>query len=92
MYQQYHIEEIGEDLVLMSPGNITESLRLLPVIKGYYLVLGGGKIGTNFMEHARKHSLPFVLVIDNKKNAPASSGTELIKDTSALHQSSLKID
>lgn len=66
--------------------DIIEKIRSLPVIKGYYLVLGGGKIGTSFMEHAREHSLPLVLVIDIERNAPASSGTEIINDTSALHQ------
>ncbi|WP_370574910.1 hypothetical protein [Methanomethylovorans sp.] len=59
-------------------------IRSLPIIEGYYLVLGGGKIGTSFTEHARKHSFPLVLLIDNDMNAPASSGTEFIKDANAL--------
>jgi hypothetical protein len=70
----------------MSSSNRTGGIRLLPVIKGYYLVLGGGKIGTNFMEHARNHRLPLVLVVDNNKNAPASFGIELIKDANALRK------
>lgn len=72
--------------MLTSSSNRIDDLRLLPVIKGYYLVLGGGKIGTSFTEHARKHSLSFVLVIDNDKDAPASSGTKLIKDASELRK------
>ncbi|WP_321418911.1 hypothetical protein [uncultured Methanomethylovorans sp.] len=56
----------------MSSSDRTEGLRSLPVIKGYYLVLGGGKIGASFTEHARKHSLPLVLVMDKYRNAPAS--------------------
>lgn len=59
-------------------------IRSLPIIEGYYLVLGGGKIGTNFAEHARKYSFPFVLILDNDRNAPASLGAELIKDANDL--------
>ncbi len=68
----------------MSSSDIIEDLRSLPVIRGYYLVVGGGKIGASFLEHARKHSLPLVIVLDKDRNAPASSGTEIIKDASAL--------
>jgi len=70
--------------VLMNSSDRTEGLRSLPIIEGYYLVLGGGKIGTSFTDYARKHSLPFVLILDNDRNAPASLGAELIKDANDL--------
>ena len=44
----------------------------LRVIKDYYLVLGGGKIGSDFLQYARKNGFPFVLIIDRDENAPAS--------------------
>lgn len=70
--------------MLKSSIDIITKIRSLPIIEGYYLVLGGGKIGTSFTDYARKHSLPFVLILDNDKNAPASLGTELIKDANDL--------
>jgi hypothetical protein len=68
----------------MVSSNRKENLISLPVIEGYYLVLGGGKIGTSFKEYAKKHRLPFVLIIDYDRNAPASSSTEIIKDINSL--------
>lgn len=70
----------------MSSSGRIKSIRSLPIIKGYYLVLGGGKIGASFTEHARQHSLPLVLVMDKDRNAPASSETEFIKDVSTLRK------
>ncbi|WP_367344053.1 hypothetical protein [Methanomethylovorans sp.] len=83
---------IKEETLKMGPymskssNHIIEDLQALPVIKGYYLVVGGGKIGTNFVEHARKHNFPLVLVLDKDRTAPASSYTEIIKDVDALHK------
>lgn len=54
-------------------------LEKTQVIKNYYLVLGGGKIGTDFLQHARKNKFPFVLVVDRDENAPASKEAETIK-------------
>ncbi|WP_245859696.1 hypothetical protein [Methanosarcina spelaei] len=52
------------------------SLEKIPVIKNYYLVLGGGKIGTNFLEYARKNKYPFVLVTDkDEMHLPQGSQT-----------------
>jgi hypothetical protein len=56
----------------------------IPVIKNYYLVLGGGKIGTDFLQYARKNKLPFVLVIDKDENAPASGESGIIKTENEL--------
>jgi hypothetical protein len=56
-----------------------EALKNLPVIKDYYLVLGGGKIGTDFLQYARKNDFPFVLVIDRDENAPASGKAQVLK-------------
>ncbi|MBN2109516.1 MAG: hypothetical protein JW705_00300 [Methanosarcinaceae archaeon] len=56
----------------------------LPVISGYHLVLGGGKIGKKFTEHARKQSLPFVLVIDSDCDAPASKNAEVLREWKQL--------
>jgi hypothetical protein len=44
----------------------------LPVIRGYYLVLGGGKIGDSFLRYAKRLRFPLVLVIDSDAHAPAS--------------------
>lgn len=54
------------------------------VIKGYYLVVGGGKVGTDFLRYARKNKFPFVLVIDRDKNAPASRETKVLKTENEL--------
>jgi hypothetical protein len=54
------------------------------VIKGYYLVIGGGKIGTDFLRYARKNDFPFVLVIDKDENAPASREVKVLKTESEL--------
>ena len=61
-----------------------ETIRDLPVISGYYLVLGGGKIGSNFTEYSVEKKLPFVLVIDKDRNAPAANNANIIKDTDEL--------
>lgn len=68
-----------------SPINIKiEALENLPVIKNYYLILGGGKIGTDFLRYARKNRFPFVLVIDRDENAPASREAQVLKTRSEL--------
>ena len=59
-------------------------LEKIHVIKNYYLVLGGGKIGTDFLDHARKNRFPFVLVIDKDENAPASRKSNIIKTEDEL--------
>lgn len=56
----------------------------IPVIKNYYLVLGGGKIGTDFLQYARTNKFPFVLVIDKDENAPASRKAGIIKTENEL--------
>lgn len=61
-----------------------EAFNNLQVIKDYYLVLGGGKIGTDFLQYARKNGFPFVLIIDKDENAPASRGTRVLKNRSEL--------
>lgn len=55
-----------------------------PVIKGYYLVVGGGKIGTDFLRYARKNKFPFVLVVDKDENAPASKETKVLETESEI--------
>ncbi len=59
-------------------------LKKIPLIKDYYLVLGGGKIGTDFLQYARKNKFPFVLVIDRDENAPASGKAEIIRTEDEL--------
>jgi hypothetical protein len=61
-----------------------EVFQSLPVIKNYYLVLGGGKIGTDFLQYARKNNFPFVLVIDRDENAPASEKAQILETESEL--------
>lgn len=53
-------------------------------VKGYYLVIGGGKIGTDFLRYARKNEFPFVLVIDRDENAPASGEAKVLKTENEL--------
>lgn len=53
-------------------------------IGGYYLVVGGGRIGTDFLQYARKNRFPFVLVIDREENAPASIEAKVIKTENEL--------
>ncbi len=55
-----------------------------PVIKGYYLVIGGGKVGTDFLRYARKNEFPFVLVVDRDENAPVSRETKVLKTENEL--------
>ena len=55
-------------------------LESLPVIRGYYLVLGGGKIGDSFLRYAKKAGFPFVVVIDADANAPASLNAIVLND------------
>jgi hypothetical protein len=55
-----------------------------PVIKGYYLVIGGGKIGTDFLRYAKNNKFPFVLVIDRDENAPASREIKVLKTENEL--------
>lgn len=61
-----------------------DRISSLPVISGYYLVIGGGKIGNRFVEYAKKHELPFVLVIDIDCEAPASRNAQVLKDSDCL--------
>lgn len=67
-----------------------EAFTNLPVIKDYYLVLGGGKIGTDFLRHARMNRFPFVLVIDRDENAPASREAQVLKTRSELEDLLMK--
>jgi hypothetical protein len=43
----------ADDRISAMSDNI-KSLERFPVIKGYYLVIGGGKIGTDFLQYARR--------------------------------------
>lgn len=54
------------------------------VIKGYYLVIGGGKVGSTFLQYAKKNKFPFVLVIDRDENAPASREIKVLKTENEL--------
>jgi hypothetical protein len=59
-------------------------MESFPVIKGYYLVIGGGKIGTDFLRYASKNKFPFVLVIDRDENAPVSKEAKVLKTVNEL--------
>ncbi|WP_319508545.1 hypothetical protein [uncultured Methanolobus sp.] len=61
--------------VLSSLNQKINDLSSLPVIEGYYLVLGGGKIGSDFTTYAKKKSLPFVVIIDIDESADASGSS-----------------
>ncbi|MDQ1276400.1 MAG: hypothetical protein QG610_1978 [Euryarchaeota archaeon] len=47
-------------------------------------MIGGGKIGTDFLRYARKNEFPFVLIIDRDENAPASRETKVLKTENEL--------
>jgi hypothetical protein len=47
----------------------------LPVIDGYYLVLGGGKIGCDFAVYAKEKGFPFVVIIDIDESAAAAGSS-----------------
>ncbi|MEL4304459.1 hypothetical protein [Methanococcoides sp. LMO-2] len=64
--------------------NKIASFESLSVVNGYYLILGGGKIGSNFVEYANNSNFPFVLIIDSDPDAPASMDTTVIKDISEI--------
>lgn len=61
-----------------------KSLDKAAVIKDYYLVIGGGKVGTDFLEYATKNKFPFVLIIDRDENALASRKSKILTDESEL--------
>ena len=61
-----------------------EFLEKLPVIKNYYLIIGGGKIGTSFLRYARKMKVPLVLVIDKDQDVPASKEAKILNTESEL--------
>lgn len=61
-----------------------EFLEKLPVIKDYYLIIGGGKIGTSFLRYAQKMKVPFVLVIDKDQDVPASKEAKVLNTESEL--------
>jgi|GEM_PF-382684 len=72
---EYKVSQVDEKI---------NHLEKIHVIKNYYLVLGGGKIGTDFLDYARKNRFSFVLVIDKDKNAPASRKSNIIKTEDEL--------
>ena len=47
----------------------------LPVTEGYYLVLGGGKIGSDFASYAKENSFSFVVIIDVDESASATGNS-----------------
>ncbi|HET8685360.1 MAG TPA: hypothetical protein VFM18_01700 [Methanosarcina sp.] len=61
-----------------------KNFEKIQVIKNYYLVLGGGKIGNDFLQYARKNKFPFVLVIDRDEDASASREADIIKTEDEL--------
>jgi hypothetical protein len=61
-----------------------EFLEKLPVIKNYYLIIGGGKIGTSFLRYAQKMKVPFILVIDKDQDVPASKDAKVLNTESQL--------
>lgn len=72
---EYKVSQVDEKI---------DQLEKIHVIKNYYLVLGGGKIGTDFLDYARKYRHPFVLVIDKDENVPASRKSNIIKTEDEL--------
>ena len=64
-----------DDKVISSLNQKINDFSSLPVIEGYYLVLGGGKIGSDFNRYAKEKSLPFVVIIDIDESADASGSS-----------------
>lgn len=55
-----------------------DSFRSLQVVEDYHLVLGGGKIGSDFARYAKEQSFPFVVIIDIDENADASNSSIVV--------------
>ncbi len=68
---------MNNDLLSILDQKIT-SFRSLQVIDGYYLVLGGGKIGSDFVRYAKEKSFPFVVIIDVDEGAEASKSSIVV--------------
>ncbi|MDK2938709.1 MAG: hypothetical protein PWQ51_873 [Methanolobus sp.] len=60
---------------LSSMNKMIADFSSLPVIEGYYLVLGGGKIGSDFARYAKEKSFPFVVIIDVDDSANATDSS-----------------
>lgn len=56
----------------------------LPVINGYALVIGGGKVGTRFIQNTSSERFPLVLTIDIDSEAEASGISEVVEDQKKL--------
>ncbi|TQD23909.1 hypothetical protein [Methanolobus vulcani] len=88
---------MNSELVPSLDKKITE-FSSLPVIEGYYLVLGGGKIGSDFARYAREKSFSFVVIIDVDKSSNASNSSvtvgreELLNLIKYFHKSKSKSD
>ncbi len=62
-------------------------MEKIPVIKDYYLVIGGGKVGKDFIEYAISRDYRAVLTIDMDETAPASEISHIIKTEDELKAS-----
>ncbi len=61
-------------------------IEQIPVIEGYVLVIGGGKVGTRFIEETDPERYPFVITIDIDPNASSSRSAHLIQTETELSQ------
>ncbi len=62
-------------------------MEKIPVIKDYYLVIGGGKVGKDFIEYAISRDYRAVLTIDMDERAPASEISRYIETEEELKSS-----
>ncbi len=82
-------EDKSEDKSEMNSAIIThrwegiDHFSSLSVIGGYYMVLGGGRLGADFARYAKANSLPFVVILDIDRNSEASHSSTII-DRSGL--------
>ncbi len=74
IYVKSCITIVNSELLSLLERKITD-FKSLPIIEGYYLVLGGGKIGSDFARYAKEKSFPFVVIIDVDRSASAADSS-----------------
>ena len=74
----------GRELLISCIDRELALMEELPVIKGYALVIGGGKVGTRFIKNTSHERYPLVLTIDIDPEAEASGISEVIEDQKKL--------
>lgn len=70
---------IVNDALLSSLNQRMTSFGALKVVEGYYLVLGGGKFGSDFARYAKEQYFPFVVIVDIDEAAETSNSSVVVE-------------